>query len=56
MSKEAAKLIASQINLKPDCVLGFATGSTPIGMYHELCEMYKKREIDFSSVTAFNLD
>ena len=56
MSKEAAKLIASQINLKPDCVLGFATGSTPIGMYHELCEMYKKGEIDFSSVTSFNLD
>lgn len=56
MSKKAAKLVASQINLKPDCVLGLATGSTPIGMYQELIKMYNSKEIDFSEVTSFNLD
>lgn len=56
MSKTAATLVASQITLKPDCVLGFATGSTPVGMYEELCRMYKNGEIDFSAVTSFNLD
>ncbi len=56
MSKEAAKLVASKIILKPDCVLGLATGSTPIGMYNELVEMNKKGEISFEKVTSFNLD
>ena len=56
MSRAAAKLVASQITLKPDCVLGFATGSTPIGLYKELCAMYGRGEIDFSAVTSFNLD
>lgn len=56
MSKRAAKLVASQITLKPNCVLGLATGSTPIGLYDELAEMNKMGEIDFSDVTTFNLD
>ncbi len=56
MSKKAAKLVASQITLKPDCVLGLATGSTPIGLYDNLAEMNKRGEIDFSEVTTFNLD
>lgn len=56
MSKRAAKLVASQIMLKPNCVLGLATGSTPIGLYDELAEMNKMGEIDFSDVTTFNLD
>lgn len=56
MSKKAAKLVASQITLKPDCVLGLATGSTPIGLYDNLAEMNKRGEIDFSEVTSFNLD
>lgn len=56
MSKRAAKLVASQITLKPDCVLGLATGSTPIGLYDELVNMNKMNEIDFSDVTTFNLD
>lgn len=56
MSKAAAKLVASQITIKPDCVLGFATGSTPVGMYRELCQMYQAGELDFSGVTTFNLD
>lgn len=56
VSKRAALIMASQIISKPDCVLGLATGSTPIGMYEELIEMYKRGEVDFSNVTTFNLD
>ncbi len=56
MSKEAAKLVASQVNLKPDCVLGLATGSTPVRMYEILAEMNRNNELDFSKVTSFNLD
>ncbi len=56
MSKKAARIVAGQINLKPDCVLGFATGSTPLGTYKNLIEMNKSGEIDFSEVKSFNLD
>ena len=56
MSKEAAKIIAAQVFMKPNCVLGLATGSTPVGAYNELVDMYKKGEIDFKDVTTFNLD
>ena len=56
MSKKAAKIVASQLILKPDCTLGLATGSTPVGMYQELARMNKAGEIDFSNVTTFNLD
>lgn len=56
MSKQAAKLVASQMTLKPDSILGLATGSTPIGLYDNLIEMNKKGEIDFSEITSFNLD
>lgn len=56
MSLVAAKLIADQINVKPDCVLGLATGSSPIGVYQELVQFYKNGELDFSRVISFNLD
>ena len=56
MSKEAAKIVAAKIILKPDCVLGLATGSTPVGMYNELARMNKEGEISFASVKSFNLD
>lgn len=56
MSIKAAKIAASQIILKPDSVLGLATGSTPVGMYKELIGLYENDEIDFSSVKTFNLD
>lgn len=56
MSKKAANIVAGQVNLKPDSVLGLATGSTPEGMYRELVELYKEDRIDFSEVTTFNLD
>lgn len=56
MSYEAARLIADQIKTKPACVLGLATGSTPIGTYEELVEMCKRGEISFADVQTFNLD
>ena len=56
MSREGAKIIASQVILKPNSVLGLATGSTPVGLYQNLIKMYQNKEIDFSNVTSFNLD
>lgn len=56
LSRRSANIIASQIILKPDCVLGLATGSSPIGTYQELIEKCKKGELDFSQVTTVNLD
>lgn len=56
MSKKAASMLASQVILKPNSVLGLATGGTPIGMYKRIIELYKNGEIDFSKVKSFNLD
>ena len=56
MSRKAANLISAQILLKPDCVLGLATGSTPIGIYDQLVEWYKKGDLDFSTVKTVTLD
>ncbi|PIH05377.1 glucosamine-6-phosphate deaminase [Clostridium combesii] len=56
MSKKAAAMIASQVILKPDSVLGLATGDTPIGMYKEIINIYKNEKMDFSKVRTFNLD
>ncbi|MBM3212962.1 glucosamine-6-phosphate deaminase, partial [Candidatus Poribacteria bacterium] len=56
MSLEAAKIIRDAIHLKPNLVLGLATGSTPIGTYKELIRMYKSGELDFSKAVTFNLD
>lgn len=56
MSKKAAHIIASQVILNPDCVLGLATGSTPIGTYKNLIEWYNNGDLDFSQITSCNLD
>ncbi|MCB2293065.1 glucosamine-6-phosphate deaminase [Clostridium algoriphilum] len=56
MSKRAALMITSQVMLKPDSVLGLATGDTPLGMYKELIKLYNKKEVDFKEVRTFNLD
>lgn len=56
MSRKAANIISAQVILKPDCVLGLATGSTPIGAYRQLVEWYNKGDLDFSEVTTVNLD
>lgn len=56
MSDEAAKIVAAQLTIKPNSILGLATGTTPIGMYKRLISMNKAGEIDFSTVKSFNLD
>lgn len=56
MSRKAANIISAQVILKPDSVLGLATGSTPVGTYRQLIEWYNKGDLDFSKVTAVNLD
>ncbi len=56
MSRKAANIISAQVIMKPDCVLGLATGSTPIGLYKELVEGYEKGDLDFSEVKTVNLD
>ena len=56
MSRAAANIIAAQIITKPDCVLGLATGSSPVGTYKELIAKYESGDLDFSQVTSVNLD
>lgn len=56
MSRQAANIISAQVILKPDSVLGLATGSSPIGTYKQLIEWYEKGDIDFSQVKSVNLD
>ena len=42
MSRKAANIMSAQIILKPDSVIGLATGSTPIGIYDQLVKWYEK--------------
>lgn len=56
VSRRAANIIAAQITLKPDTVLGLATGSTPVGTYRQLIELNKQGDLDFSCVKTVNLD
>lgn len=56
MSRMTANIISAQIIMKPKCVIGLATGSTPIGTYKQLIQWYKKGDLDFSGVTTINLD
>lgn len=56
MSRKAANIISAQVIMKPDCVLGLATGSTPVGTYKQLIEWYEKGDLDFGDVTTVNLD
>ena len=56
VSRKAANIIAAQVHLKPNCVLGLATGSSPVGTYKELIAKYENGELDFSQVKTVNLD
>ncbi len=56
LSRKAANIIASQVILKPACVLGLATGSSPVGTYKKLAEMCANGDVDFKDVTSVNLD
>ena len=56
LSRQAANIISAQVILKPNAVLGLATGSTPEGTYAQLIKWHEKGDIDFSNVTTVNLD
>lgn len=56
MSRKAANIISAQVIMKPNCVLGLATGSTPVGLYAQLVEWYQKGDLDFSETISVNLD
>ena len=56
MSRKAANIISAQVILKPDSVLGLATGSTPVGVYRQLADWYRKGDLDFAKVRTVNLD
>ena len=56
LSRSAANLISAQVILKPDSVLGLATGSSPLGTYRQLITWYEKGDVDFDKVISINLD
>ena len=56
LSRQAANIISAQVIMKPNSVLGLATGSSPIGIYRQLIDWYNKGDIDFSEVVSINLD
>jgi glucosamine-6-phosphate deaminase len=56
LSRKAAAIICAQVVLKPNCVLGLATGSSPLGTYAKMAEKCKSGEVDFSKVSSINLD
>jgi len=56
MSQKAAEVFAEAVNQCPKAAYGFATGSTPMGMYEALIEMHKGGKVNLSEITAFNLD
>lgn len=56
LSRKAAAIIANQLWIKPDSVLGLATGSTPVGTYEELIRHHKEEGLEFKKMTVFNLD
>lgn len=56
MSRKAANIISAQVIMKPNCVLGLATGGSPLGTYRQLIEWYEKGDVDFSECYSVNLD
>ena len=56
MSDKSAEILASVVKAEPHATLGLATGSTVLGTYDRLVEMYKRGEISFADISSFNLD
>jgi glucosamine-6-phosphate deaminase len=56
VARRAAQFVAALVTKKPTCVLGLATGSTPLGLYQELIRLHRDEGLDFSRVVTFNLD
>lgn len=56
LGREAARIVANAVRRNPALRLGLATGSTMLGMYHELVRLHRQEKLDFSRVVTFNLD
>lgn len=56
VARRAAEIVAALVRSKRPCVLGLATGSSPLGLYNELIRQHREEGLDFSDVTTFNLD
>ena len=56
VAEEIAKLIRKKQAAQQNCVLGLATGSSPIRVYEELVRMHKEEGLSFANVISFNLD
>src|ERR1700704_3516982 len=56
VSRTAGQFVARLVRRRPTCVLGLATGGTPLGMYQELIRLHRDEGLDFSRVVTFNLD
>lgn len=56
LSKNASEIVINQVQRNPQLVLALPTGDTPLQMYRELVLAYKSGDVDFSSVSTFNLD
>ena len=56
LSELGASIIAKLIKEKPNCTLGLATGSSPVGTYQNLIKAYQNGEISFKDVHSYNLD
>ena len=56
LSRVGGEMVAEEVKSKPHCVLGLATGSTPVPVYQELGRLHREEGLDFSSVITFNLD
>lgn len=56
VSLRAAEIVSQQLSQRAECVLGLATGSTPLATYEQLISLHRKGQISFAKVTTFNLD
>ena len=56
LSKKAADIMEKIVRENPECTLGLATGSSPVGMYKELARRCAEEGLDFSKIHSVNLD
>ena len=56
IARDAAQKYVELLNRKPEAVLGYATGSTPLGLYFELARLNREGALSFARATTFNLD
>ncbi|GIO87210.1 glucosamine-6-phosphate deaminase [Paenibacillus faecis] len=55
-NETGAGIIASLLQSNPRAILGLATGSTPVGVYGKLIELYREGVVSFKQASSFNLD